>query len=203
MAAIPKYVPVAIGIKGGVVSAFEPGSVKLSPALQRELYRAGGPRPKQAVVLGADPVTEFSVPDIKLFTGLAKLSAENPLTLYFAKLDDAGGFSDTYLSVALHARPRQWPGPQHLDEMTARPASTQYSPAMAEVSFRGWPVNGHGVLWIDKPWERVAPSLAEVPAGLGEPSSRRPRASCQPLPLEQVVLAALQGGLGPPERGPV
>jgi len=103
MAAIKKFVPVAIGIKGGVISAFEPGSVKLSLALQRELYRAGGSRPKQAVVLGADPVTEFSVPDIRLFTGLTRLSAENPLTLYFAAIDDAGLIGTTYLSIACTA----------------------------------------------------------------------------------------------------
>jgi hypothetical protein len=48
MSAIPKFVPVATGIKGGVYSSFEPDSVRLSPALQKDLLYAGGVTPAQA-----------------------------------------------------------------------------------------------------------------------------------------------------------
>lgn len=103
MAAIQKYVPVAVGIKGGLISSMLPESVRLSPGLQSELHRCGAAVPQQAVVLSAEPVTEFITHDIALVSGLSALSAENPLTLYFAKLDDGGGQATTYLSIACTA----------------------------------------------------------------------------------------------------
>jgi hypothetical protein len=100
MAGINKYALVAVGVAGGVYSSVDPNSVRLSPELQRELYRDGGVRHKQAVVFGADPVTEFSTADIKLVSALSALDVDNPLTLYFAELDEAGGHSGTYVSIA-------------------------------------------------------------------------------------------------------
>lgn len=100
MAAIDKYVPVALQVGAGLIASFDPGSLRLSPALARELYRDGTYQPSQAVVLTGEPITEFSTPHIGLVSALTNLGAGEALTLFFAKLDDEGGQTTTYRSIS-------------------------------------------------------------------------------------------------------
>lgn len=100
MADIAKHAPVGISVGGSAISAIEPGSVNVSPAVMALLERGGELKPQVGMTLASEPTITFQTSKINLLAAAAAISA-SPVILYFRAFADDGGMGAGYITLTI------------------------------------------------------------------------------------------------------